>query len=208
MAKTLQPSAPEKSAGPEPSQPGRTDLSRYDNSWYKPGPRWKQLLWFLINPLFLNTYLPIPVALKIWVLRRFGARLGTGVMIKPGVNIKYPWLLTVGDHVWIGEQVWIDNLIDVVIGNNVCLSQGAMLLTGNHDYRRPTFDLVTQSIRLDDGVWVGAKAVVCPGVHCRSHAVLAVSSVATRSLEPYGIYQGNPAVWVRQRTIREATDRL
>ncbi len=122
-------------------------------------------------------------------------------MIKPALNIKYPWLLFVGNYVWIGEQVWIDNLSEVVIGNNVCLSQGAMLLTGNHDYSLPTFDLTARPITLADGVWIGAKAVVCPGVRCESHAVLAVNSVATRSLDAYGIYQGNPALLVRKRHI-------
>jgi acetyltransferase-like isoleucine patch superfamily enzyme len=61
------------------------------------------------------------------------------VNIKPSVNIKYPWLLEVGDHVWIGEEVWIDNLAKVRIGSNVCISQGAMLLTGNHDFTKSTF---------------------------------------------------------------------
>lgn len=181
---------------------GRTDLARFDNRpIYNPGPRWKVLLWFLANPLIVNTYLPVPVAVKRAVLRWFGARIGTGVMIKPAVNIKYPWLLTVGNYVWIGEQVWIDNLSEITLGSHVCLSQGAMLLTGNHDYRRPTFDLVTQPIILDDGVWIGARAVVCPGIRCGSHAVLSVGSIATKPLEPYGVYQGNPAVWVRRREI-------
>ena len=180
---------------------GKTDLSRFNISWYNPGPRWKVILWFLVNSYILNTYLPIPVGFKIAILRLFGAKIGTGVMIKPAVNIKYPWLLEVGDYVWIGEQVWIDNLSEVQIGNNVCLSQGAMLLTGNHNYRLSTFDLTTQPIALADGVWIGAKAVVCAGVRCESHAVLAVNSVATHSLDAYGIYQGNPAVFVRQRTI-------
>ncbi|QIP13020.1 colanic acid biosynthesis acetyltransferase WcaF [Spirosoma aureum] len=195
MAKTLaQTTDPEQAVG-------RTDLSLFDNSWYKPGPRWKIVLWFLVNAITLNTYLPIPVAIKRFILKLFGAKLGIGVVIKPAVNIKYPWLLQVGNHVWIGEKVWIDNLSQVIIGDNACLSQGAMLLTGNHNYRRSTFDLTALPITLDDGVWIGAKAVVCPGVHCHSHSVLAVNSVATRSLDAYGIYQGNPAVWVRKRDI-------
>ncbi|GAB3508341.1 putative colanic acid biosynthesis acetyltransferase [Spirosoma knui] len=180
---------------------GKTDLSRFNNSWYKPGPRWKVLLWFLANPIFLNTYLPIPVGLKISILKLFGARIGTGVMIKPAVNIKYPWLLHIGNYVWIGEQVWIDNLSEVELGDNTCVSQGAMLLTGNHNYQSPTFDLTTRPITIEDGVWIGAKSVVCPGVRCESHSVLAVNSVATHSLSAYGVYQGNPAVRVRQRNI-------
>lgn len=208
MEKTSHPNHPGRLVSPEPARMeqhaqanGQTDFSRFNNSWYNPGPRWKVLLWFLVGPLVLNTYLPIPVALKIAVLRLFGARIGSNVMIKPAVNIKYPWFLRVGNHVWIGEHVWIDNFSEVVLGDNVCISQGAMLLTGNHDYSRPTFDLIPKPITLDNGVWIGARSVVCPGVHCQSHAVLAVGSVATKSLTAYGIYQGNPAVQVRQRKI-------
>lgn len=211
MEKTSEQSDPNKSVSHESidfsqlnAEPenGVTDLTQFNISWYKPGPRWKILLWFLTNAIFLNTYLPIPVRIKVSLLRLFGAKIGKSVVIKPAVNIKYPWLLQVDNEVWIGEQVWIDNLSQVTIGSNVCLSQGSMLLTGNHDYSRSTFDLTTKPITLADGVWIGAKAVVCAGVHCESHAVLAVNSVATRSLKAYGIYQGNPAVWVRQRTIR------
>lgn len=190
-----------KTSDPLTSAAAETDLSRYDNEWYKPGPRWKIAGWFIIGNLFINNYLPIPVGIKLWVLRQFGARLGQGVMVKPGVNIKYPWLLLVGNHVWIGEQVWIDNLALVTIGDHVCLSQGAMLLTGNHNYQRPTFDLITKPIVLENGAWVGAKALVCPGVTVHSHAVLAAGSVATGPLESYTIYQGNPAVAVRSRKL-------
>lgn len=179
----------------------KTDLSRYDNSWYKHPPFWKNVLWFVVNAIFLNSYLPIPTSIKCFILRAFGAKIGIKVMIKPKVNIKYPWLLTVGDYVWIGEQVWIDSLAEVFIGNNACLSQGAMLLTGNHDYTRSTFDLRVDKITLEDGVWIGAKSVVCPNVTCHSHAVLAVNSVAVKDLKSYGIYQGNPAQWIRERKM-------
>ena len=56
-------------------------------------------------------------------MRLFGASVGKGVIINPRVNIKYPWKLVIGSNVWIGEKVWIDNLADVTIGDNVCLSQ-------------------------------------------------------------------------------------
>jgi putative colanic acid biosynthesis acetyltransferase WcaF len=183
------------------ASPGQTDLSRFTNDWYQPGPRWKILFWFLLGKWFVNSYLPLPVGIKTAVLRAFGATIGQGVMIKPGVNIKYPWLLSVGDYVWIGEGVWIDNLAPVVLENNVCISQGALLETGNHDYRKSTFDLIIKPIRVEIGAWIGARTVVCPGVVARSHSVLAAGSVATRSLDAYGIYQGNPAVWVKKRDI-------
>jgi putative colanic acid biosynthesis acetyltransferase WcaF len=180
----------------------QTDLSKYDNSWYKPANKIKIVTWFIFNRLIVNTYLPIPASLKVSILRLFGAKIGRNVMIKPKVNIKYPWLLEVGDNTWIGESVWIDNLATVLIGRNVCISQGAMLLTGNHDYKKTTFDLILGKIILEDGVWIGAKSVVCPNIRCNSHAILSVNSVATKDLEAYKIYQGNPAVFVRDRELK------
>ena len=135
------------------------------------------------------------------LLKLFGAEVGEGVLIKPYVNIKYPWLLTIGSHVWIGENVWIDNVANVQIGNNVCLSQGALLLTGNHNYKKPSFDLMLGEITLEDGVWIAAGAIVCPGVTCKTHSILSVGSVAAKDLEPYSIYLGNPAVKSRQRDL-------
>jgi putative colanic acid biosynthesis acetyltransferase WcaF len=134
-------------------------------------------------------------------LRLFGAKVGIRVVIKPKVNIKYPWKLVIGDNCWIGEDVWIDNLTTVNIESNVCISQGAMLLTGNHDYKKSSFDLVTGEIILEDGVWIGAKSIVGPGVKCRSHSVLTAGSFTSKDLDAYGIYQGNPAIKIRNRVI-------
>lgn len=163
----------------------------------------KMTLWYFINALFFINPLNPVSSLKTGLLRLFGARIGQGVVIKPGVNIKYPWKLVVGNHAWIGEKAWIDNLATVRVGDNVCISQGAMLLTGNHNYKKTTFDLIIGEITLEEGAWVGAQSVVCPGVTCRSHSVLSVGSVATSDLEPYTIYQGVPAQAIRKREIAD-----
>lgn len=181
----------------------KTDLSLYNNSWYNPGSGTiKRLLWYFVNVMTMkNAWLPLS-GLKVRILRAFGAKVGIGVNIKPCVNIKYPWLLEIGNYTWIGENVWIDNLAPVKIGSNVCISQGAMLLCGNHNYKKPTFDLMIKEIILEDGSWIGAQSVVCPGVTAHSHAVLGVGSIAYHDLEAYSIYQGVPAVKVRERVIK------
>jgi putative colanic acid biosynthesis acetyltransferase WcaF len=180
----------------------QTDLSKYNNSWFNEGAGViKRTLWFFVNGLFLLNPINPFSGLKVFLLRLFGARIGKGVVIKPSVNIKYPWNLIVGDFSWIGEKVWIDNLDQVTIGNNCCLSQGAMLLIGNHDYRSTTFDLMVAPITLEDGVWIGAHALVTGGVTCKSHSVLSVKSVASSNMEPYFIYRGNPAIKVKERYI-------
>ena len=177
----------------------KNDLSKYDNTWYYPGNKVVCVLWYFVNVVFFVSHI-IPLSgLKVWLLKLFGAKVGHGVVIKPGVNIKYPWKLVIGDYSWIGEGVWMDNLANVTIGKNVCISQGAMLLCGNHNYKKQTFDLILGEIHLHDGAWVGAKAVVCPGVTLNSHAILSVGSVANKDLNSYSIYQGNPAVKIRER---------
>lgn len=180
----------------------KTTLNKFDNKWYSTGAsRFKMALWYFTNLIFFTSRWLPDSGFKIFLLRTFGAKIGTGVVVKPAVNIKYPWRLTIGNHVWIGEQVWIDNLDEVIIGDHVCLSQGAMLLCGNHNYKKTTFDLLTGPITLEDGVWIGAQTVVCPGVYCKSHAILTVGSVATQNLDAYTIYQGNPAKIVRKREL-------
>ena len=179
----------------------KVNLSKFDNNWYKPGRSFKRFVWYFKNIFLFKSSLPWPDSLKIMTLRFFGAKVGKGVIIKPRVNIKYPWFLEIGDNVWLGEEVWIDNLGKVKIGNNVCLSQGALLLCGNHNYKKETFDLIVKPIVIEEGVWVGAKSVVCPGVTMKSHSILSVGSVLTKDAEAYGIYQGNPAVLIKHREI-------
>ena len=179
-------------------------LDKFDNSDYDPGAKaGKRLLWYIVNAVVFASWLLPYSKFKVSLLRIFGAKIGRGVVIKPKVNVKYPWLLEVGDHCWIGEGVWIDNLARVSLGNHVCLSQGAYLLTGNHNYKSSAFDLITGKITIKQGAWVGAKSTVSPGVVMGECSVLAVGSVATHSTKAYGIYQGNPAQQVKERIINE-----
>jgi len=180
----------------------KVNINKYNNHGYKPGGTVKKLFWYFTNMLFFKTMFPFPSAFKVQLLKLFGAKVGRSVVIKPDVNIKYPWFLEIGDDCWVGEGVWIDNLAKVKLGDNVVLSQGAYLLSGSHDYTKVTFDLILDSILLEDGVWIGAKATVCPGVTCKSHSVLSVGSTATKDLEAYSIYQGNPSTKKRERIVK------
>lgn len=180
----------------------KTDLSTYNNQPFNPGGNaLKRFLWFYVNAVFLKTSLIPASGFKVFLLRLFGAKIGKNVTIKPCVNVKYPWFLNIGNETWIGENVWIDSLVMISIGANCCLSQGAVLLTGSHNYKKTSFDLLTNGIVLEDGVWIGAGAIVNLGVTAGSHSVLTSGSIATKHLQPYGVYQGNPAIKIRERVI-------
>ncbi|MDX1652577.1 MAG: WcaF family extracellular polysaccharide biosynthesis acetyltransferase [Brumimicrobium sp.] len=179
----------------------KKDLSSFNNDWYNPGNKAKRALWYFINLIFLKNAWNPSSSIKIYWLKVFGAKIGKGVVIKPKVNIKYPWKLIIGNHCWIGEEVWIDNLDTVTLEDNVCISQGALLQCGNHNYKKPSFDLMIAPITLKEGSWVGARCNVAPGVKIDSHAVLSMGSTATKDLEAYKIYAGNPAVFKKDRVI-------
>ena len=180
------------------------NLFYFDSSTFDKGAGFlKQILWYFVNALLVRASWNPFMGIKIALLKAFGAKIGNGLVIKNNVIIKFPWKLVIGDNVWLGENVWIDNLDCVTIGNNVCISQGALLLTGNHDYTKYSFDYRNAPIVLEDGVWVGAKAVVCPGVTAHSHSILTVGSVVSKEMEAFGIYQGNPAKKIRERMMKE-----
>jgi len=181
---------------------GVVDLARYSVAEFDRGAsRVKEALWVLVS-FCLFRLVPLKLSrFKSVVLRCFGAEIGEGVVIKPNVTITFPWKLTIADHVWLGEECWLLNLAPIKIENNVCVSQRAFLCTGSHDYKSLGFDLIVKPIILERGAWVGSGAWVGPGVRVGSHAVLAANSVTAKDLESFGIYQGNPAVLVRRRTI-------
>lgn len=175
-------------------------LAQYCASGYEAGrPALVRALWYFVSLLvFESGWFPI-YSLKRRVLRWFGARVGSGVVIKPHVRIKYPWNLVVGNNSWIGEDAWIDNLARVELGDDVCVSQGAYLCTGSHDHRRVTFDLIVRPIVIGSEAWVAARAVVLGGVNVGRGAVIAAGAIAVRDVPSGMITAGPAAAQMRER---------
>ena len=173
-------------------------LDRFDNVDFDRGAsRAKEALWLVANML-LASWLP-GSQWRRKLLRSFGARIGEGVVIKPGVRVKFPWRLSVGDRSWIGEDVWIDNLATVTIGQDTCLSQAVYLCTGSHDWSAPTFTLMTRPIWIGNGCWVGAKASLAPGTVMETGAVLGMESLGKGRLVGDTIHSGVPSRPIKPR---------
>lgn len=156
--------------------------------------------WYFVSLIIFRSGLVPFSSVLVFILKLFGAQVGRDVRIKPSIFIRYPWKLRVGDHSWLAD-CYLDNLDDLLIGSNVCISQQAMILTGNHDYTQSDFHLFTRPVVLEDGVWIASRAVVCPGVRVHSHAVLQAAAIAHTDLQAYTIYRGSPAIAVSKRTI-------
>lgn len=179
-----------------PSNP--RDLATYTAAGFDRGAsRLKEGLWVLVRWIFFQGAFPWPSALRVALLRIFGAQVGDGVVIRSGVNITFPWRLVIGSHSWIGEQVFLLTLAPITIGRSVCISQRAFLCTGSHDYNLPSFDLKTAPITLRPGSWVAAQAFVGPGVEIGEGSVVAAGSVVMENVAPRVLVRGNPAVVVK-----------
>jgi putative colanic acid biosynthesis acetyltransferase WcaF len=183
--------AAEASRG-QPCSQLRLDL--YDNSDFDRGAsRFKEALWVLCKCAFFLNPFPWPSSLRVGLLRFFGAQIGRCVVIRAGVNISFPWRFIAGDHVWIGEEVYILSLAPVTLGSHVCISQRACLCAGSHDWRRETFDLQTRAIAVEDSVWVCSQAFLGPGTRIGSNSVISAGTVITKSVPPNSLATGNPA---------------
>ncbi|HAD57984.1 MAG TPA: putative colanic acid biosynthesis acetyltransferase [Planctomycetaceae bacterium] len=166
-------------SNPEP--PVRRRLADYSNAEYHPGRGFLvRLTWYFVSLVFLESaWLPWS-GLKVWLLRLFGARIGAGVVIHPNVRVKNPWRLSIDDNCWIGREVWIDNIEDVTIESDVCLSQQAYLCTGSHDHHSETFELTAAPIRIGHGAWICCRATVLPGAVVPGMRVVGAGRVFTR----------------------------
>ena len=177
----------------------RLDQYRLPASWHPGAPLLLQFLWFCFGaPLLSSRCLPGSVW-RAWLLCVFGAHIGSGCNIKPGIRVKFPWRLQVGESCWLAEDAWLDNLAPITLGDRVCLSQGVYLCTGNHNFRSSNFDLVVGSINIGADAWIAARAVLAPGTEIGPGAVVALGSLVSGSVPAGVIVRGNPAVVVGKR---------
>ncbi|WP_436716674.1 WcaF family extracellular polysaccharide biosynthesis acetyltransferase [Roseiconus lacunae] len=161
--------------------------------------RLTEMAWYLVKCMLFLSPLPWPGSWKCKLLRLFGAKIGRGVVIKPRVNIHFPWKLTLGDHSWIGEEVFILNFEPIEIGDHACVSQRAFLCGGNHDFRDPTFTYRNAPIKIGKGVWIGAQSFVGPGVTVDDYSVVVAGSIVSTNLPSASICRGNPCQPIKPR---------
>lgn len=161
--------------------------------------RLKESAWYIVKVLFFLSPIPYPSSIKVLLLRLFGARLGKQIIIKPRVNIHFPWKLKVGNNVWIGEEVFLLNFELLSIGDNVCISQRAFLCGGNHNYKISSMPYRNGPITIRNGCWIGASVFIGPNSVIGKNSVVSAGSVVTKSVEENGIFRGNPALLIKKR---------
>lgn len=165
--------------------------------------RLRRLGWNVVRVLF---YRPSPRLLHGWramLLRCFGARMGANCHFYPRSNVWAPWNLVCADQVTAADGAEIYNPVTITFGSHAILSQDSYICGATHDFDDPAFPLIAFAMHVGAYSWICARASVMPGVNLGDGAVLGLGSVATRDLEPWGVYAGVPAVKVKERARRE-----
>ena len=162
----------------------------------------KRLIWTLVWGVFAS-WMPYYVgkSWRILLVRLFGLKYNYGIAIYPTARIWAPWNVEMGAHVAIDDRVNLYSADKIIIGTKVAISREAFICTASHDITKPNRPLVTAPIKIEDGVWIGARAIVLPGVTIGEGAVVAAGSVVTRNVDPWSVVGGNPAKVLKTREL-------
>jgi putative colanic acid biosynthesis acetyltransferase WcaF len=181
--------------------PALVDLRQYDQSWFDRGrPGWYILLWWLVQAIVFPLTPHSAHGVRVGILRRFGAKLGQGVSIRPTVRFTYPWKVAVGDYSWIGDDVVLYSLDQITIGAHCVISQKTYLCTGSHNIHDPAFGLRTAPIAIGNGAWIASDCFVAPGVEIGANAVVGARSTVLKSMPNQQVCWGSPC---QPRYLRE-----
>ncbi|MEX0323070.1 MAG: putative colanic acid biosynthesis acetyltransferase [Puniceicoccaceae bacterium] len=161
--------------------------------------RMKRVVWAVVYwTLFRISPAPMH-AWRAFLLRSFGARIGSRTHIYPGVKIWAPWNLEIADEAGVANGVILYSQGKITIGKRAVISQGSHLCAGTHDFNKLGFPLVTEPITVGDNVWLAAEVFVHPGVTIGEGCVVGARSVAVNDLPEWTICSGFPATVLKQR---------
>jgi putative colanic acid biosynthesis acetyltransferase WcaF len=157
-----------------------------------------QLWWFVQRFLFHNSP-QVANGFRRWLLRRFGARVGKNVIIRPSVNITYPWKISIGDYAWIGDAVTLYSLCEIEIGSNAVVSQHSYLCAGDHDYTLAHFPIRGKRIVIEEQAWIASDVFISPGVRIGKGAVIGARSAVFKDMPAGMVCMGHPAKAIKPR---------
>jgi putative colanic acid biosynthesis acetyltransferase WcaF len=182
-------------------------LTNPEGAEFAPYPAWTypaRALWVLVQSTLWRLAWRRIFVLRPALLRLFGARVAWRTQLPGSLRIHFPWRLSVAAGTSVGPGVTFYNLGGLAIGSRVVISQNAYVCGGTHDYTVPTYPLVCKPVTIEDDVWIGAFAFLCPGVRVGQGAVVGACAVVTKDVAPWTVVAGNPARVIRARVMQNA----
>jgi putative colanic acid biosynthesis acetyltransferase WcaF len=178
----------------EPADAGARHRSAYSGA-----EKARRMVWAVVQGTLFRLSFHTWNRWRIALLNAFGARVDRSCIVRRSVRVECPWNLTMGANSCLGDRVVAYCLGPVTLGRRVSVSQHAHLCAGSHDYTKPDLPLTRPPITIEDDAWIAADAFVGPGVTVHAGAILGARGVATRDLDSWTIYAGNPAAAVKPR---------
>ena len=169
----------------------------------------KNMAWKCINKSlfrFTPSHLFFFRKFLVAILKSFGARLDWNVSIHPSVTIDYPWNLEMRNKASLGEHCWAYAMASIRIGELSCIGKDVYIITGSHDIEKSTFDLVTKPINIGNGCWIATASTLLPGITIGDYSVVAANAVVTKDVPSWTVVGGNPAKFIKKRTMKEDGD--
>ena len=160
---------------------------------------WYVQLWWLVQSTFFAMSPQFMYGWRVLLLRLFGAKVGKGVIVRPSVRVTYPWKVSIGNNVWIGDHAELYSLGEIEIGDDVVISQKSYLCAATHDYTKPSFDMIDKKITIEDQVWIATDVFVAPGVRIKRGALVGARSSVFSDMPEGMICVGSPAKPVKPR---------
>lgn len=183
-------------------QPSWVDLRTYDLSNFDRGkPAWVVMLWWLVQAIAFPLSLHNFNGFRCYLLRLFGAEIGTRVVIRPSARFIFPWKVKIGDYSWIGDDVVFYSIDRITVGSHSVVSQKSYLCTGSHDINNSSFDLITAPIHIGNGVWIATDCFIAAGVKIGSNSVIGARSSVMKSIPQEQVAWGTPCKCQYSRTI-------
>ncbi len=178
----------------------RLDRFNYKLVKRERGRLW-EMTWLITQAIFFDTSIPWPYFLKRFLLRRFGAKIGKGVVLRTRIYIHSPWHLSIGDHCWVGDGCQLLTTARITFEDHVALAHEVYVAAGGHDIQSATMAPDNQPILIKSGCWITSRAFIGPGVTIEEDVVVAGGAVVVKDVEASIVVGGNPAKKIADRVI-------
>ena len=166
--------------------------------------RLRRMVWKIVWLLFYRLS-PIPMhGWRRFLLRSFGAKIGTRAEPYPSARIWAPWNLEMGAYSTLGDQVDCYCVGQIRLGDHSTVSQYSFLCTASHDYTRANLPLIIAPITIGYGAWVAADVFVAPGLSIGHGAVVGACSRVFTDVPAWTVAAGHPAKVIKPRVMRQS----
>lgn len=157
-------------------------------------------IWWIVQSSIFRWSPQFMYGWRVFILRLFGAKIGKNCLIRPSSTFTYPWKVTIGDNVWIGDDVVLYSLWNIDIGSNVVISQNSYICAATHNYKSVAFDMVGKSVKIEDESWISSDVFVAPGICIAKGSVIGARSTILNNTHEGFIYYGQPAKKIKKRS--------